>query len=59
MLDAGFIRILIEKPGALHSEQLETLIEKAKQKGVVMYINYQRQFDDRLSKLFLKITELI
>jgi predicted dehydrogenase len=40
MLDSGFIRILIEKPGALISEQLEALIKKAESKGVTMYINY-------------------
>lgn len=59
MLDSGFIRILIEKPGALLSEQLESLIKKAETKGVTMYINYQRSFDDRLNKLFLKVAELI
>jgi|LakMenEpi03Aug12_release.lakeMendotaPanAssembly.Ray.scaffolds.fasta_scaffold1652483_2 predicted dehydrogenase len=59
MLDSGFIRILIEKPGALISEQLEALIKKAESKGITMYINYQRSFDERLSKLYLKVAELI
>ena len=59
MLDSGFTRILIEKPGSLFSEQLETLIKKAESKGVTMYINYQRSFDERLDKLFLKVAELI
>ena len=47
MLDSGFIRILIEKPGALISEQLEALIKKAE------------SFDERLSKLYSKVAELI
>jgi len=52
MLDEGFIRIMVEKPGSLVSSDLEKLLAKAGEKGITMYINYQRSFDARLSELF-------
>lgn len=40
ILDAGFERIMVEKPGSLNSTELEKLADKADEKGVTMYINY-------------------
>lgn len=42
ILDAGFERIMIEKPGSLNSGDLEKLAIKAEEKGITMYIDYQR-----------------
>ena len=40
ILDAGFERLMIEKPGSLNSADLEKLIKKGEEKNVTMYINY-------------------
>lgn len=42
ILDAGFSRVMVEKPGSMKSEDLEKLVAKAESKGITMYINYQR-----------------
>jgi predicted dehydrogenase len=58
ILDAGFERIMVEKPGALNSADLEKLAVKAEEKGITMYINYQRSFDDRISQLLGQIRDM-
>jgi predicted dehydrogenase len=58
-LDAGYERILIEKPGSENSEDLEKLIIKAEEKGITMYINYQRSFDTRVAELFVNIRKMV
>jgi predicted dehydrogenase len=59
ILDAGYERLMIEKPGSMNSADLEKLINKAAEKGVTFYINYQRSFDVRLSELFTNIRKLV
>ena len=58
ILDAGFTRIMVEKPGSLNSVDLEKLAKKGEEKGVTMYIDYQRSFDERVSALFDKIRDM-
>ena len=55
VLDAGFIRVMCEKPASTNSELLTKLIQKAEAKGVTCYINYQRTFDDRIQKLLKQV----
>lgn len=45
MIEAGFERILVEKPGCKNVEELQELVKIAESKGVTFYINYQRTFD--------------
>jgi len=59
ILDAGFERLMIEKPGSLNSADLEKLIKKGEDKNVTMYINYQRSFDARVSSLFENIKKMV
>jgi predicted dehydrogenase len=59
ILDAGYERLMIEKPGSLDSADLEKLIKKAEEKNVTMYINYQRSFDARVSALFENIKKMV
>ena len=40
ILDAGYKRIMVEKPGSLNSAHLAELASKAEKLGVTMYINY-------------------
>mmetsp|Transcript_29749 Transcript_29749/g.36738 ORF Transcript_29749/g.36738 Transcript_29749/m.36738 type:complete len:313 (+) Transcript_29749:68-1006(+) len=59
ILDAGFERVMMEKPGSLNSSDLEKLNNKAAENGVAFTIDYQRSFDGRVSKLTNQIKELI
>mmetsp|Transcript_6506 Transcript_6506/g.7439 ORF Transcript_6506/g.7439 Transcript_6506/m.7439 type:complete len:313 (-) Transcript_6506:187-1125(-) len=59
ILDAGFERVLIEKPGSLNSEDLKKLNDKATAKGIAFTIDYQRSFDGRVSKLTEEIKSLV
>ena len=40
MIEAGFERILVEKPGCKNVEELQELVAIAEKKGVTFYINY-------------------
>ena len=58
-MEAGFKRVLLEKPGSTNSDDLEKLVNMAEEKGVTMYINYQRSFDERINALYAKIKQKI
>jgi len=49
---------MVEKPGSLNSGDLAKLVNKAKEKGVTFYINYQRSFDPRIAELLENIKEM-
>ena len=52
-----FERILLEKPGSLNSWDLEQLCDKADEKGVTMFIDYQRSLDDRVLEVQRNVAE--
>jgi predicted dehydrogenase len=52
LLDKGVKQLLIEKPGALHIEQLQELYVLSQSKGSNVYIAYNRRFYASVSKLF-------
>lgn len=58
MIDAGFKRIMVEKPGSTNSAELEKLATKAEAAGVTMMINYQRSFNDKVAKLLKDIQSM-
>ena len=55
IIDAGFERIMVEKPGSRNSFELDKLVKKAQRKGVAIFINYQRQYDERIIRLCDKV----
>lgn len=55
LIEAGFKKILIEKPGAINANELKDLKNKAEEAGVKMSINYHRNFDPRVAKLLVDI----
>ena len=59
ILDAGYERLMTEKPGSLNSADLQKLITKAEEKEITMYINYQRSFDARVSELFTNVRKMV
>jgi predicted dehydrogenase len=57
ILDHDWTRIMIEKPGALNSGELQLLINKAKERKIPLSINYQRSFDTTIAALMKTINE--
>ena len=57
MIEAGFERILVEKPGCVDAEEAQELVSIAEKKGVTVYINYQRTFDPKLGELLAQIKQ--
>lgn len=55
----GLEKVLIEKPGALNSEELNELVELAATKQVPFFIDYQRSFDPRVNELTKKVEDLV
>lgn len=51
LIDTGFERIMVEKPGCKDGDELQELVNLAESKNVTMYINYQRSFDPKVAEL--------
>ena len=59
IMEAGFKRILLEKPGSTNSDDLQKLVNMAEEKDIPMFINYQRSFDERINALYQKIKQKV
>lgn len=46
---------MVEKPGSFNKEEYEELVDYAEEKGVIIYINYQREFHPKLAQLFAEL----
>ena len=57
LIETGFERIMVEKPGCKNGDELSELVTLAESKGVTFYINYQRSFDPRVSELFTELQQ--
>lgn len=57
LLEKGVQHLLIEKPGALHIEQLQELHTLSKSNGSTVYIAYNRRFYSSVSKLLALVKE--
>lgn len=57
LIEVGFERILLEKPGARNLEEFQELISIGEKKGITFYINYQRTFDPKLDELLAQIKQ--
>ena len=59
ILDSGYERIMVEKPGSSNAVQLAELARKAEANSIKMYINYQRSFNGKIASLFDDIEQMV
>lgn len=57
MIETGYERLMVEKPGCQNADELSKLVALAAEKNVTFYINYQRSFDPKVAKLLNEIKQ--